>query len=159
VHTSGRGRSAGIRRGPEGHHRMTDPQRWLDANDQYLAEALGWVRTRLDLLAAPPKSREAPPAPVPPTAGPPPVPEKPRALWDRLAQGPKMPPPPSGLPPGGVVESEPGPTTSSEPTGSLSAPRVVDGDEHLPALVLLAHRLGLSSFEAHILLLCAAMEL
>jgi len=87
---------------------MIDPERWLKANDRYLATALGWLRERL------------------------------------------------------LTSEIPAEGATASPHGAIPLPAAMieaEAAEHPPALILLAHRLGLSEFERHTLLLCAAMEL
>ena len=43
---------AGVRSAPTGDCGMSDMERWLAANDQYLATAVGWLRERLERMAA-----------------------------------------------------------------------------------------------------------
>ena len=89
---------------------MIDRERWLAANNQYLATMLEWLRGCLEVMAAADNSDAAP---------------------------------------GG--EASAGRVPAPAPQFDTVAPP--------PALVQLGQRLGLSEFEHHTLLLCAAMEL
>jgi hypothetical protein len=151
---------------------MTDLERWLDANDRFLAASVASLRERLERLAM--ASRPEPPAaPVVPT--PPPARTAPtsvaaaapvaatpvgrtRSLFDRL-RGVAPAPAVSGtlqlprLAADPITDHAPASQTTPE-----TQPVVTPADPP-PALTLLARRLGLSDFESQILLLCAAMEL
>lgn len=111
---------------------MTEAE-WLQANAQFLAAAIAWLRGLLEAqdTAAP---RPAPPPPPPPRP-----PE--RRLWP-FGRRDALSPPPSQPQ---IAVAPGGPT---EPAGTPP-----------PALTILAQRLGLSPFERNVLLLCAAMEL
>ena len=134
---------------------MTDPDRWLGANDQYLATMLEWLRGRLEHLAGPDvsaaivtKDVSQPAQPPAKTAG------KPRSLRDRIFRSDVR-----SMPP---LARENVWTASSTAGGTLPepAPQIdEEAAERPPALIALAQRLGLSEFEQHTLLLCAAMEL
>ncbi len=138
---------------------MSEIDRWLVANDQYLATALGWLRERLERLAGgekpaalAAKEREVVQAVEP-------EPPKQRSLLDRLRKSePKRVEPSRALPP---VQEEPRrPSAAATEKPPLPAAMIeAEAASGPPALVLLAQRLGLSEFERHTLLLCAAMEL
>jgi hypothetical protein len=135
---------------------MNDFERWLAANDQYLAKALTMLRERLERLARVDQPVE--PATDETRSPVRPEPVRQRSLVERLfrsspkPEAPKMLPP--ALPQGSEQEGAPGdPVPRGASTSDAEAP------ERPPALVLLAQRLGLSEFERQVLLLCAAMEL
>ena len=125
---------------------MNDHARWMEANEKYLATALAWLRLRLEKLAA----YETKPI--------------------RLAVEPVV-DKPSGFFAGLFRKSSPQPAQPAEALGTSLVPRDADiveaeaaltqaeGNEVPPALMILAHRLGLSHFEQQVLLLCAAMDL
>jgi hypothetical protein len=109
---------------------MTEAE-WLEANSQFLASAIAWLRGQL-------KNRNAAAKPPVPMA----EPEPERRFWNfgRRTALPAPPPQPQ-------ITSAPGDPTQ-ERSGSTP-----------PALMLLAQRLSLSEFERNLLLLCAAVEL
>ena len=111
---------------------------WQDNNDRYLAAALAWLRRRLRRLA---------------DAGP--VADltiSPRETGGLFGFGRRRESAPTAAP----RESER--TTGDE--GEARQQMIAAGRyEPAPALILLSDRLGLSDFERHTLLLCAAMEL
>jgi hypothetical protein len=122
---------------------MIDADQWLISNDQYLSDAVGWLRARLEWLSksAPQSGRTERTEPVPgASAGtvsrslfrrtPKPVPDRPALTPPREAAGDGLGPP----------------------------PMLVAATDHSPALLLLGNRLGLSEFERNVLLLCVAME-
>jgi hypothetical protein len=131
---------------------MTEYQDWQQANDEYLGVALSWLRVRLERLApAEPRS----------TSGRWDVVGEPSqsSLWDRLTGRRSRP-----------VTAEghlilPMPALRALPKGEGEEPELaeamakLEGADPPPALVILANRLGLSSFEREVLLLAAAMEL
>lgn len=125
---------------------MNHHAQWMEVNEKYLATALAWLRLRLEKLA----THETKPIQfvVEPVA------ERPRGFFAGLFRGPSRPP----------VESVEMSRTSLVPRDQ----DIVDAEQALtqaetnevpPALMILAHRLGLSHFEQQILLLCAAMDL
>jgi hypothetical protein len=127
-------------------------EQWLAANDDYLALALGWLRTRLDQLiqdaAGPPSTILAPvPAPSP---GP-----RPRPVLGRLFPGSAAAPlkrlPAPAPSTGGPQDSEP----VAPPQAMIDAEQA----DPPPALMMLAHRMGLTRFETMTMLLCVAIEL
>jgi hypothetical protein len=131
---------------------MNEQERWLAANDQYLATTLEWLRERLNHMAAA-NSRDGAAGRDIPT----PAPARPRSLRDRIFRSdvnstgaPPLPPPQGGA----------DAAASARGAIPLAAPQVETVTaERPPALVQLADRLGLSEFERHTLVLCAAMEL
>jgi hypothetical protein len=138
---------------------MSDIERWLAANDQYLATALGWLRTRLEDLAGAEKTAAV--TPKEKEGAPSVEPESPRqrSLLDRLRKSePKPVEPVKAL---GSVRKEPRQPAiaASEKAAMPAAMLDAETASEPPALMLLCQRLGLSEFEGHTLLLCAAMEL
>lgn len=125
---------------------MNDHARWMEANEKYLATALAWLRLRLEKLAA----YETQPVRLVVE----PVMEKSRGFFAGLF---------------GI--SSPQPAQPAEALGTSLVPRdadIVEAEAALtqaernevpPALMILAHRLGLSHFEQQVLLLCAAVDL
>ena len=166
---------------------MNGQQRWLDANDRYLAAELAALRQRLEHLAA-----RGPSAVPGPTA----APEAQVGLPNVSAPAPAVPPvvslapePPTEARPGlrflrrqpdnapptpepqepGSQEPEPREPEPQEPDPASTQPQATEpaalpdqaeaGDAVPPsALALLARRFGLTDFERNTLLLCAAME-
>ena len=109
---------------------------WQDANHDYLAAALNWLRLALRRHAT------AGGHGAPPWAG-------------RLAAVRKSRRTPD-LP---VPEEGPPPVTDAQVTAARQAWQATAETEPAPALAELSGRLGLSAFEQQVLLLCAAMEL
>ncbi|HWS54783.1 MAG TPA: ATP-binding protein [Pyrinomonadaceae bacterium] len=127
---------------------MTDHAEWQHANERFLSAALAWLRLRLERAAA-----QAPSPPGETDAALPPSDETPRRRFFRrraeaAAEKPRAPLLllPASVPDAQVEEAE---AAMNDALGS-SPP---------PALALLAQRFGLSAFERHVLLLCAATEL
>ena len=128
---------------------MNDLVAWQNANDQYLSDALAWLRARLERLA----DRAIP---------------EPKAMehTERVTR------PPlysfgfnrvvtlSGSPATGQHESVRQDDAPKESQAIPTPPPVSDEkQEHPTALVLLGNRFGLTAFERNVLLLCVAMEL
>jgi len=129
---------------------MTEQERWLAANDQYLATMLEWLRGRLDYMAGGHDAERGVSKDVTARA----EPAHTRSLRSRIFRLDRAPAAPT-LPP---------PDASAAPLDSgaipLPAPQIKAADaDRPPALIQLGQRLGLSEFERHTLLLCAAMEL
>ena len=116
---------------------MIDPKAWQEANDRYLATELKSLREALDRLANQEVSTPAV------------RPQQRVALWRRwsaiFSQG---------------EAAEPVPTEPVQAEEGLppAADTVSESDEPVPALEIIAQRLGLTNFERRTLLLCAAME-
>jgi hypothetical protein len=138
---------------------MSDIERWLAANDQYLATALGWLRERLERLAGGEKPAALAAKEKEVAQAVEPEPPKQRSLLDRLLRSePKPAEPAKALTP--AREEPRQPTAAATEKAAMPAAMIeakTAGER--PALVLLCQRLGLSEFEGHTLLLCAAMEL
>jgi hypothetical protein len=129
---------------------MTEQERWLAANDQYLATMLEWLRERLDYMAGAHDPERSTSKDVTARA----EPARPRSLRRRLFRLDHV-PAASTLPPSDASAAPLDPGAIP-----LPAPQIQTADaERPPALMQLAQRLGLSEFERHTLLLCAAMEL
>jgi hypothetical protein len=127
---------------------MNDLVAWQSTNDQYLSDALAWLRARLERLAEQttpePKTVEHRVAsPQPPS----------RSLLQRLLS------PATSAATEQSVLSPPREEDDNEKVLPLSPPVDEDKQEHPTALVLLGNRFGLTAFERSLLLLCAAMEL
>jgi hypothetical protein len=120
---------------------MTEYEEWLAANDGFLAEAIQWLRGRLGEL----ERAGEPPARA--TATPPPGPE--RSLWGRGRKGYQA----------GAAGADA--VAADRVVLDGMPPAVVDAEalDEPPPLVLLARRLGLSTFERNVLLLAVAVEL
>lgn len=222
---------------------MTDLERWLDANDRFLATSLAWLRHRMESLASPGTAATSTPSASMPHSGGQAAPGasagaasgsalavttrpgasgmspavdavtrpadapvgghgRSRSLLTRIwgsssdeeeardaralitTATPLSPASASASPapaafstasPSSSASAASSPSSSSAPsTSSTDASSVAGGavssgspllaldpasTDPPPALVLLARRLGLTEFESHVLLLCAAMEL
>ncbi len=138
---------------------------WQDANNQYLAASLEWLRLRLEqLMLEQGTMHDVPvvvPAPAPLVA---PTPATSTGSPWFMVRFWRRPSP--------VITSPESSKPLATPAGLLSPPRLRDQVEKAaetraeaaktdppPALLMLAEQLGLSPFERDILLLCAAMEL
>lgn len=122
---------------------MTDYDQWLAANDAFLSELMSWLRGRLEQLAG----DHGTPEPARPSDDP----QRPGSwsLLERRRRSSTVRTP--------VVQVAP-----AEQPGPEAAPAALTEAENLdepPPLILLAKRLGLSTFERDVLLLAAAMEL
>lgn len=121
---------------------MNDHTRWMEANEKYLAAELAWLRLRLEKMAEPERKVAEP------------MVEQPQGFFASL-----------------FGKSSVQPALSPEASGTSLVPRdpkIVEAEQVLtqmemnepsPALMILAHRLGLSHFEQQVLLLCAAVDL
>jgi hypothetical protein len=112
---------------------MTEAE-WLEANTQFLATAVAWLRNLLQGRT---------PAVLQPSSPPPQTPEAGRRSWG-FGRRPALPATPPARP---QITATPAEPTEEAPSGAPP-----------PALIILAQRLGLSVFERNILLLCAAVE-
>jgi len=121
---------------------------WLDANTRYMTAAVAWVRALL---------RERVKAPFhAPVLQPPAVSYAPHSFWRSVGRRRILLTEPSAAPETELLALEsgerPGPAAARmEEIAATMTPA--------PQLLLLAERLGLSEFERHVLLLCAATEL
>lgn len=110
---------------------MTDVKAWTDANNDYLAKALVWLRLRLARQAA---SRKVP---TPQSSR--------RGFLSRLF--------------GKTQAARVARVTKAELRTAFAAMEEAERQDPSPALVIVGERLGLSRFERQLLLLCAAVEL
>ena len=120
---------------------MSAYEEWSAANDQFLSEQLRWLRRRLEELAASHASvpeEESEPARRPQ-----------RSL---LSRGRRT----SSAHAAGATPLGRGSAIAALPEAARPGPAV---EQEPPALLTLAQRLGLSTFEKDVLLLCVAMEL
>ncbi len=140
--------------------------RWLDQNNAYLAASLEWMRLRLERLvsrSAPLTAQATPPAGQSTASGAEPVkvshvPAE-STLFQRWRQSPQS----TASPPKTDAIALPPPSLASlieQHLQSASEKRAATaaGMDPPPALVSLAERFGISTFERDTLLLCAAME-
>ena len=132
---------------------MNDAANWQESNARYLADAISWLRLRLESHS----SRTNPT-----TFGLPAVTVKrePRSFWQKLFGGTSVEPPSSGpilLPTNAPSNALPASAQDSEQAASLFSPQA--GSQMQPAMLLLGQRLGLSRFELQTVLLGVAMEL
>ncbi len=125
---------------------------WQEANNSYLAVALGWLRQRLDRLATAEADTgaSAHPAAAAPPAVVPAVVRRRSWLSHRVEESAK---------PITAPKAPPAHPTSIDTTARPAELAEAETAEHPPALITLARRLGLSEFERNVLLLCIAMEL
>lgn len=145
-----------------------DLARWSEANDSYIAAAIEWLRlllARNATLPQPPQIITLEPPRNAPSSEPQPVVTPQQTPWWKFtwsaepqpAAAPASPAPPPkaplALPPATFEVSQ---EQVDEAAAKMRAASQIDPP---PALVLLAQRLGLSSFEQNVLLLCAAMEI
>ncbi|HEX4953036.1 MAG TPA: ATP-binding protein [Thermoanaerobaculia bacterium] len=129
---------------------MSDLERWQEANDRYLEAALAWLRPRLESLAP------AAPAPHGPSS-PAPAPPAPAARWTFFRPSSAAPTPAPADAPAREPETPLDARIARAHAAMEEASQPAEGPP--PALLLLAKRLGLSTFEREILLLAAALEL
>jgi hypothetical protein len=114
---------------------MNEQDPWLEANEEYLAAALVWLRLRLVWLAG----QDQPPITASPRSG----------SWFKLSE----------RSPGGEGASTPVPKVSDRDLQQAAeAMAEAEACSPPPALLLLQQQFGLSDFERLILLLCAAIE-
>lgn len=133
---------------------MTTPSSWYAGNDAALAAAMHWLRLKLQWLAEQQTSdTSAAPEPASPVPSPP-APERERpTLWRRNS------PPPAA--PSITPLAHPSSARLTEEDLREAAQQMeatVNALNPPPALKTLAERLGLSTFEQQVLLLCAGME-
>jgi hypothetical protein len=127
---------------------------WQGANDAYLAAALHWLRLRLARQAR---------AQQPPVAEPEaPAPAEPAQPRERARRWPGRPQAAPAGPEGPLRAELPPPQAAAGEAEVAEAEAAMLAAEHSdaqPALLRLGELLELSTFERHMLLLCAAMEL
>ena len=128
---------------------------WTDDNNRYLAASLKWLRSRLQQLASPPTPPSAPPPSPAPVAAPQPRPTSkgwfgPKQTESAPATAAAPAPAPQLLLSAGAVASDVSSAAQEREAAAHSDP--------VPALILLAQRFGLTTFERDILLLSAATE-
>jgi len=143
---------------------MSDYTQWLAANDQYLASALADLRARLQRAAgqdAAPANAARNASTVPATVAPAvAAPAARPTSWLARVFGEHAAPAPSATPEGAAAE--PDAPAAEPPQASMAFDTSTDQPKtaaFVPALQLLAQRLGLSEFERDVLLLCIGMEL
>jgi hypothetical protein len=154
---------------------MSDYAPWLQANDQYLADALADLRARLQRAA---QSHDTPATPPVPAAAATALMESAPAVsapggqkhswFARMfsnqpartplstAQTQAVDTPPAAQP---LLVEVPDADAAASDGAPSPANCAADGSGHTPALSVLANRLGLSAFECDLLLLCIGMEL
>src|SRR6266516_4211508 len=131
---------------------MIEQGNWQENNARYLSLALVWLRLLLERQAgraqAPTTKPALPSEPAPPT------PPAPKQGFLRRSSAEPVPPPIAALPAvaGSITDQQ-----IAQQASKMA--EVEDQMESPPALVVLSRRLGLSSFEQGVLLLCIAMEL
>src|ERR1051326_3074584 len=120
---------------------MTGTARWQEENTKYRAAAVSAIRKRLEQFGRLDSSTVVMSEPAPQ--------EERRSVW-RLFSRKQIAPP---------ATREALPPASSPASAGLPPAIPATSTEAPPALVMLAQRLNLTSFERAVLLLCAAMEL
>src|SRR5258706_4843291 len=127
---------------------MTDAAAsWLEGNTRYLSAALVWLRAGLEHRASQLPDPAQPVFAASPSTG------QEHAFWRSLRKGQRVPWLPKLLPASTESKSE-AMTQAAE-----MMQQIAQEMSPLPALLILAKRLGLSEFERQLLLLCLAMEL
>lgn len=131
---------------------MIDAAEWQRNNEAYLEAAFNWLRLRLELLAPPPSViiQNAPQQIVNPL-----VEERSWGFFRQSKTAIEMPTPIAQIGTS-LSESE---ILNAQIEEAAAALDEAAKAEPPPALVILSERLGLSSFERDVLLLCAALEL
>jgi hypothetical protein len=126
---------------------------WLEDNSRYLGASLHWLRLRLMALARldGPTMANGPAAPVPP---PPTKPARPGMLGRWTGSAVSTAPTTVLL----IASSSPMPDETAIAQAAAAREAAANTDPP-PALVMLAAKLGLSTFERDTVLLCAAAEL
>jgi ATPase family associated with various cellular activities (AAA) len=139
---------------------------WEQANTEYLACALAWLRLRLEAYAQQhPRDAEAGPEQGPqPTPGPEPIlAPLPVQSWPRRPRfsGKPLPAePPIAEPATAPLDASPPPRITGEQVEAAAlAATVAEEHDPPPALVSLGHLLGLTRFERDTLLLCVGAAL
>ena len=124
---------------------MSDTVAWQEENSRYLAAAVAAIRSRLQSRA----TAESPSVTIPDTA----AKEESRSLLRLFGR--------KDDPPAATPRALSAASTSSIGSGGAPTPAPPASGEAAgpPALVTLTERLGLTSFERDLLVLCAAMEL
>lgn len=117
---------------------MTGMADWQTNNEAYLSAALQWLRGRLEALSQPPAKLTPP--------------DKQKSGGWRLA---RFKPAASDT----TAASDENSAVEIQMANLAAAMQDAEKVDPPPALCILAQRLGLSRFEQHVLLLCAAMEL
>jgi hypothetical protein len=141
---------------------LPDLAAWYEANDAYLAAAIEWLRLLLS-HQAPAAPGVVPTEPLPTPASPPaPEPQEPTAgPWWKFRRSGATDRPADVSTRKARLALPPGSSESAQQAINAAHERMVaaEGSDPPPALTALARRLGLSSFERDLLLLCVAMEL
>ena len=136
-----------------------DLSTWHHSNDAYLAAAVEWLRLLLTrhVPDTPPQpyvtgERRATPRTESTTA------EESASWWTWRRTSPGTTPTPPPAPTRPALPPAPG-VTAEQVREAEKKMRDAEAGEPPPAMMLLAHRTGLTSFERDVLLLCVAMEL
>jgi hypothetical protein len=133
----------------------TEPERWTEDNNRYLAASLHWLRLRLRQMAHALPGASTP-APTNAAATSTASPQARRWFGNRTDTAPAVSPPPPDPTHASAADAR----TLAESIDAAAADRASAAQaEPAPALLLMAERMGLARFETDILLLCAAMEL
>ena len=134
---------------------MTNGTEWLEGNARYLSAAVAWLRACMEQLASEQGGTVAPPP------APTPLPvyvekEEPRSIWKQFLGRPAEIPAKN---PSLLLTAGQGPSPDQRVTQAAEALEAAAELDPPPALLILAQRLGLSTFEQHVLLLCLGVEL
>jgi hypothetical protein len=144
---------------------MTNPAEWQKANDQYLATALGWLRLRLERLAAQKQSEEERLQSNNPLLLPGKQSEKPgffltRWFWRWLRLLREVAHEEENNVSNALILSTSAMTVTDEQIAQAATAMITaEKNEMPPAMTILSQRFGLSRFEQELLLLCAARDL
>jgi ATPase family associated with various cellular activities (AAA) len=127
---------------------MSTSDNWEQGNARYLSAAVAWLRACLERAVG---ADVGPSMPLPAT-----VVEHHPSFWSRLVQGPSEPQAATGhlLPAAGS-----GASNDRVANAAAELQKAESQVDPPPALVSLSKRLGLSSFEQQVLLLCVGTEL
>jgi SpoVK/Ycf46/Vps4 family AAA+-type ATPase len=141
---------------------MSDYAAWLEANDRYLSSALADLRARLERAAQPHDVQAPAPAATLMESAPAVIaPGEPGHSWfTRLLHGQRAAPASPAVDGDTPSVTQATATELSDADAETAQPASAPGGgDPVPALAVLADRLGLSAFERDVLLLCIGMEL
>jgi len=127
---------------------MNNGSSWQEGNARYLTATLAWLRACMEQFAMRQQEKPTPAAlPAPKPA------EEPKSIWRRFGRSPELPRTSNLLLTVGATRDNPDVVNAA-----AAVQAAVDMDPP-PALLILAQRLGLSTFEQRLLILCLGMEL
>ena len=132
---------------------MTDYSEWESTNSAYLTDALDWLRQRLIRMVPQKRGSESDSTAVAARQ------EQDKSFWSFFRRSTSPEPFNQALIPLQLPPAGKGTGAENEVDELQERMRRLEESEHPPALPLLANRVGMSSFEQNVLLLCVAMEL